>query len=155
MKKAALLSTLVCSLFLFACKDSGSKSAEGKDEQQAQADSLLDIVWDGHDVGMAKYGKLRSMKLKTEQMLDSISKLPAAAKEAAAPLKEKLDGLLNDLTTAKDGMDKWMSDFGKQKDSAMEDLPLRIKFLSEEIGRVNKVRDDILNGLARADSLIK
>lgn len=152
---------LLTGFFIFAaCNNSDNKTGDkgvldGNNVQQALADSLEDLVWDGHDVGMAKMGKLRSMKLKAERVLDSISKLPAAARQAATPLKATLDSLVNDLASATEGMQKWMRDYGNTKDSAKNDPPQRIRFLNDEIVRVNKVRDDILQSLARADSLLK
>ena len=65
-----LIPFLLTGLFLYtACNNAdnntGDKEVLGGDkEQKSLADSLEDLVWDGHDVGMAKMGKLRSMKLK-------------------------------------------------------------------------------------------
>ena len=88
-------------------------------------------------------------------MIDSISKLPAAEKEAAASYREQLTSLVKDLSEAKEGMDGWMRYYRDVRDSAKDDPPKRIAFLRDEIERVNKIRDAILQSLARADSLIK
>jgi hypothetical protein len=123
------------------------------EEPKTRADSLMADVMDGHDVGMAKYGKLKTMQAETLRLLDSIAKLPAKARQAAAPLKTKLDGLLADLQSAKDGMDKWMSEFNM--DSALDNMEQRIKYLAEEKLKVSKVKESILTGLQKADSLLK
>jgi hypothetical protein len=95
------------------------------------------------------------MKLRAEQMIDSISKLPAKAKEEAASLRQKLDLLVVELTDAKDGMDKWMSYYRNVRDSAKDDAERRVAFLRDEVVRVNKVRDAILVSLAKADTLVR
>jgi hypothetical protein len=155
MIKYFLLLVSLSALTILSCKDSGSNGDKEASTEKSLPDSLEDQVWDGHDVGMAKYGKLRSMKLRAEQMIDSISKLPAQAKEKAANLREQLDSLVVQLTNAKEGMDQWMSYYRGVRDSAKDDAEKRIAFLRDEIVRVNKVRDAILASLAKADSLVK
>jgi len=82
MKKLILFAA-VC--LLFACN---SKKEEGKaaaTDQKTMADSLMEQVMDGHDAGMSKYGKMQGYKKQIDFLLDSISKLPAKAREASAP----------------------------------------------------------------------
>ena len=153
MIRTSLLGILL-TLALFACNNEKGEAGDSPEKETSLLDSLEDQVWDGHDVGMAKYGKLRSMKLKAEMMIDSIARLPAAEKQQAADLRDRLTQLVRDLTDAKDGMDTWMRQFRDTKDSAKDDPDHRAQFLRDEILRVNKVRDDILNSLARADSLV-
>ncbi len=145
-------------LVLLSCKDSKSDQDANNSTPASEtslADSLEDQVWDAHDVGMAKYGTLRGMKLRAEQIIDSISKLPESEKQAATEFREKLTALVTELSNAKEGMDGWMRYYRDVRDSAKDDPPKRIAFLRDEIERVNKVRDAILQSLARADSLIK
>ena len=153
--KYFLILPVFISLSVMSCKNSDPETGDDTNKERSLADSLEDQVWDGHDVGMAKYGKLRSMKLKAEQMIDSISKLPAKAKGEAAVLRQKLDSLVTELSEAKEGMDQWMSYYRNVRDSAKDDAEKRVAFLRDEIGRVNKVRDAILQSLAKADSLIR
>ena len=143
---------VLCFLIFSACKES-QKTETKTDTNKTLADSLEAQVMDGHDVGMAKYGKLKSLKFQAEQMLDSISKLPAKAKEASAPLKEKLEGLVLELNQAKEGMDKWMQEF--DMDSAVDNLQARIKYLTDEKLKVGKVKESILWSLQHADSILK
>jgi hypothetical protein len=146
---------LIASLGLLLIATSCNNSSESKETTPSKSavDSLEDEVWDGHDVGMAKYGKLRSMKLRAEQVLDSISKLPAKAREAAAPLKARLDSLVADLSQAKEDMDAWMSGFNR--DSFADNVENRIRYLTDEKLKINRIKENILNGLERADSLLK
>lgn len=120
---------------------------------KTHADSLMADVMKGHDVGMAKMGKLRTMQKNAEAALDSIAKLPAKAKAAAALYKAKIESVLQDLKSARSGMEKWMDEFNM--DSAVNNMEQRIKYLADEKLRVSKVKEDILGSLQKADSLLK
>ena len=88
-----------------------------------------------------------------KKVLDSIATLPAKAKQAAAPLKAKLDSVAADLSYAEMAMDKWMTEFNM--DSAVNNIDQRIKYLTDEKSKVGKVKAAILSGLEKADSLLK
>lgn len=150
--KKLLLFVSVC--LLFACnskKEEGGKEMAG--EKKSMADSLMEQVMDGHDVGMAKYGKMQGYKKQIDALLDSISKLPAKAKEAAAPYQEKLQSTGQELATALAQMDKWMEEFNM--DSAANDMEKRILYLAEEKDKVGKVKSLILETVGKADSLLR
>ena len=152
MKKIITPLLAIAFITFYSC-NSGDKNESGGDPQKTLVDSLEEQVDEGHNLGMARYGKLKSMKLAAEQLLDSISKRPAKAKEAAAPLKEKLDGLVLELHEAKEAMDKWMREY--DMDSALNNLEQRAKYLAEETVKVGKVKEMIIGSLQRADSLLK
>ena len=139
--------------FLAACNNTGKKTNTGNEASKTLADSLESEVMDGHNVGMAKYGKLTAMQNEAQRLLDSIAALPAKAREAMTPLKTKLDGLVEDLQSAKSGMDKWMDEYNM--DSAVNNIEQRIKYLTEEKIKVSKIKESILNSLQKADSLLK
>ena len=86
-------------------------------------------------------------------LLDSIAKLPAKARQAAEPLKVKLDSLQKELSYAEFAMNKWMDEFNM--DSAVNNAKDRIKYLEEEKLKVTKVKEAILSSLQKADSLLK
>jgi hypothetical protein len=151
MKKLSIL--LLAFGVVFTSCDNSAKKETKSDPQKAVVDSLEKAVDEGHMVGMQKMGKLKSMKFEAEKKLDSIAKLPEAAKEAAGPLKAKLDALVTDLSDAKAQMDKWMSEY--VYDSAVNDPAQRIKYLTDENGKVTKMKEAILGSLQRADSLLK
>jgi hypothetical protein len=144
-------------LFLAACnndkKDAEAGHNHGKNAPQNQEDSLMADVMDGHDAGMAKYGKLQSMEKKVKASLDSISKLPAKARQELAPYKAQLDSVAADLSYALFAMDKWMEEF--DMDSAKENIDNRIKYLLDEKMKVGKVKEAMLKSLSKADSLLK
>lgn len=134
-------------------KKNDDHSGHGKITPQTQEDSLMADVMDGHNVGMAKYSKLQAMEKKVKASLDSIRKLPAKAQQELAPYKAKLDSAAADLSYAIFAMDKWMEEF--DMDSAKNNLEARIRYLLDEKMKVGKVKEAILNSLAKADTLLK
>lgn len=124
-----------------------------KEAPKNAADSLYNDVMAGHDEVMPKMGKIRGAQKEAQRMLDSVARLPAKVQAAAAGLKAKLESLINDLNYADFAMDKWMVEFNM--DSAKDNLEQRVKYLAEEKLKVTKVKEAILGGLARADSLLK
>ncbi len=107
----------------------------------------------GHDVGMAKDQALEKAVALAQKTIDSISKLPATAKLAATGYKQQLDSLLKDLNYADFAMDKWMKEMNW--DPSKIEINERIKYLTDEKLKVDKVKDAILGSLAKADSLLK
>ena len=147
---AALI--IIC---LIGCNNSENKhNGHGQNnEPKTQADSLMKDVMDGHNIGMAKMGKLTRAEQTTRRLLDSIDKLPAKAKQAAAPLRTKLDNLQKDLSYAEFAMNKWMEEFNM--DSAVNNVKERIDYLGSEKMKVSKVKEAILGSLQKADSILK
>ena len=153
MKKVLL--PFIALILLTACNNNDKKQEDdsNKEAPKTQADSLMDEVMDGHNVGMAKYSKLTDMEKKVKTVLDSISKLPAKAQIEVKGYKEKLDSLGKDLNYAIVAMDKWMEEFNM--DSALNNMEQRIKYLTDEKLKVGKVKEAILGSLQKADSLLK
>jgi hypothetical protein len=152
MKKVLFILTAF-SILHFSCGNSASDEKKTSGQKETLADSLENQVMDGHDVGMRKYKDLKNSKYRAEQMLDSISRLPASEQQAAGLMKTRLQSIILDLSDAKDAMDKWMDEYNH--DSATDNLEARIKYLEGEKVKVEKVKDAILNSLARADSVLK
>ena len=155
MKKSIFYFTFFVIVSIVACNDAGKEhTGHGKgNEPKTQADSLMKDVMDGHNIGMAKMGKLTRAEQTTRRLLDSIAKLPAKARQAAEPLKTKLDSLQKELSYAEFAMNKWMEEFNM--DSAISDAKERINYLGAEKLKVTKVKEAILSGLQKADSLIR
>lgn len=152
MKKLSFILSALLIVGLLACNNSANE-APAKDAKQAEADSLENEVMEGHNVGMAKMHKIANLKAETQRLIDSIDKLPAKARQAAASYKINLESLKNDLTKAGDAMNQWMENF--KLDSAKSDLEKRIKYLTDEKLKVGNVKESILQSLQKADSLIK
>lgn len=153
MKKLFISTISILLFFLIACNNSGNSSDSKEKKPLSVTDSLMNLVMEGHDAVMPKMGKVRGAQKKAKQMLDSLSNLPAKTQQAVSGLKGKLESLINDLSNADYSMDRWMSEF--KMDSAKENIDERIKYLTEEKLKVDKVKEAILNGLARADSLLR
>lgn len=153
MNKLSLAFLFLAFICIAACNNKDKKANGGQEVSKTLVDSLEGEVMDGHNVGMAKYGKLTAMQNEAQRLLDSITKLPAKAREAMTPLKTKLDGLVEDLKSAKANMDKWMDEYNM--DSAVNNIEQRIKYLTEEKLKVSKVKEAILNSLQKADSVLK
>ena len=140
---------------IISCNDSKTTHSGHvkNNEPKTKADSLMNDVMDGHNIGMAKMGKLTRAEQRTRRLLDSIEKLPAKAREAAVPLKVKLDSLQKDLSYAEFAMNKWMEEFNM--DSALNNVEERINYLGSEKLKVSKVKEAILGSLQKADSILK
>src|SRR4029078_11889945 len=120
---------------------------------KTKADSLLDEVDDGHPRAMGRLARLNRTQQRARRLIDSIGKLPAKARDAAAPYKAKLETLLEELKTADTNMNQWMESFNM--DSAINNTEERIKYLATEKIKVNNVKDAVLNSLQKADSVLK
>ena len=149
MKKIVFCSLVAAAVFALSCSNDNGESKKAK----TQIDSLLDDVLDGHNIGMAKLGKVARAEQATKRLLDSIAKLPEKARQAAEPLKVKLDSLKSDLSYAEFAMNRWMDEFNM--DSAIDNAKERARYLEEEKLKVTKVKEAILRSLQKADSLLK
>lgn len=104
---------------------------------------------EGHDVGMAKMGKIRGYLTQTQKRLDSLGALPKSPDREAQITQLSL--LKEGLGYAEYSMNTWMEEFSP--DSAAADEAARKAYLSSEIVKVNKVKDAILTSLQKADSI--
>jgi len=155
MKKSILYFSCLLTVAAVACNDANDKhDGHGKASgPRTLVDSLKKSLDDDHIVGMSKMGKLTRAEQTTRRLLDSIAKLPASSEKAAATYKNQLDTLQKELSYAEAAMDKWMMEY--REDSLANDEAERIKYLRAEQLKVTKVKEAILSGLQKADSLIK
>ena len=140
---------------IVACNDAeNDHSSHGNDnEPKTQVDSLKESVDEDHIIGMSKMGRLTRAEQTTRRLLDSIAKLPAKARQGAEPFNNELKTLQKELSDAESAMDKWMVEY--KEDSLMSDVEERLKYLNSEKLKVTRVKEEILSGLQKADSLIK
>lgn len=145
---------LLSCLLLFACSDNDT-TEDRKDgytsTPKSKEDSLFHEVMQAHDTGMAKMGNLVKYQKQIQQVLDSLDQLTDREKAAALDYKNFLIRLQEELQQAEAGMNLWMEQF--RADSVTENKEKRIEYLGSEKTKVEKVREDILNSLRRADSL--
>lgn len=156
MKKILGLLVAASLISLLACNNNSKEeghAGHGKEAPKNQEDSLMADVMDGHDAGMAKYGKMQNMEKKVKATLDSIAALPAKAQQELAPYKAQLDSAAAKLSYAIFAMDKWMEEFNM--DSAKDNAEARIKYLLDEKMKVGKVKEAIMGSLQLTDSLFK
>ena len=151
MNKIHFLFIVAISMLVIACGTSENNNE--KSPEALKADSLYKDVMAGHDVGMAKMGKLTRAEQASRRLLDSIKKLPAKARQSAEPIRAKLDSLQKDLSYAEFAMNKWMEEFNM--DSAVNNIGQRISYLETEKFKVEKVKEAILGSLQKADSVLK
>lgn len=156
MKKILFPLTLIC--IMAACNSKEDKKHEGhsghtKEIPATKQDSLMAEVMDAHDAVMPKIGSVKGAQKEAQRMIDSLASLPEKTQAAAAEWKAALYKLVNELSYADFAMDKWMVEFSM--DSMKDNVEERIKYLADEKMKVGKVKDAILNSLAKADSLLK
>jgi seryl-tRNA synthetase len=154
MKKIVFILPALLLMSIVACNNTTeNKTVESNTPTKAQADSLENDVMEGHNTGMAKMSKMSRLQQEAQRLIDSIDKLPARARQAAEPYKDKLRSLSKDLDNAGSAMNTWMEEF--KYDSARENIEQRIKYLTDEKLKVGAVKEKILTTLQKADSLIK
>jgi hypothetical protein len=147
--------TLIVLLFisiLISCNNSDTGTT-GVKKEKTQIDSLEHDIEEGHIVGMSKMGRLTTLQQRTKWIVDSIEKLPAKTQLALKPYKARLDSLLKDLNYADFAMNKWMEEY--QVDSALNDAKQRVQYLLDEKDKVGKIKQSILDGINRADSVLR
>jgi len=151
-----IIALISLGLFTMACNNEASQgeTTDRKDGftpvLKTKEDSLYHDVMQGHDVGMAKVGKLRKNINETQRLLDSLNKIPS--KNINTSYKQSLIDLQTALNTANNEMNTWMDGF--KVDSATNNTELRIKYLQEEKEKVTVVKEHILSALQQADSVL-
>jgi hypothetical protein len=151
-----ILYIVIMSLLAQACQENQSHEAGTRKngfstELKSKEDSLYHDVMEGHDIGMARIGKLKKYLGQVKQSLDSLQKLPA--KKIDAHYRQALIDLQEDLNYADYSMNTWMVEF--KADSGTGNPDLRLQYLQHEKEKVTKVKENILGSLQRADSLFK
>lgn len=152
MKRIFFLLLAGTILFTAACNNAGHDPSPAV-TVRTQADTLEDEVNDGHNIGMLKMGPLTRAQQEATRQLDSISKLPAKARQAASPYKARLENLVRELNYAEFSMDKWMHEY--KWDSSFAGVKEKASYLQLEKEKVTKVKDAILGGLQKADSVLQ
>lgn len=120
------------------------------DVAKTPEDSLFQAVMDGHDAAMAKMGKLSGYQKQLDQKIDSVKKIKSANQKK---LELEYTEIKARLKSAENSMNTWMEEF--QIDSAQDNSVERLKYLSDEKLRVEKVREQIFSALDQADSLFE
>lgn len=157
--RSTWIALLFFMLIVLSCNSDVNNAHEGHGQHGASekpltlADSLYNEVMGAHDEVMPKMGKVRGAQKRAQELVDSISQLKGEALTSNLYLKKELEQLVSDLNYADYAMDQWMTDFNL--DSGSTNQEVRVKYLSDEKVRVTKVKEAILNSLAKADTLLK
>jgi hypothetical protein len=136
-----------------ACESQNKTTPDRKNGYEVKAGSLQDSleheVMEGHDIAMARMIKISKHLTRIQQQLDSMNKLPES--KIDKEYQQTLLDLQEDLNYAEYGMNKWMEEF--KMDSGKDDIKKRVAYLESEKKKVLVVKEAILSGVARADSL--
>jgi hypothetical protein len=98
---------------------------------------------------MAKKGKVTGYLKTADQKIDSVSKIRSGdARQTEAAYRD----VRSKLKVAEDGMNKWMNEF--RADSAQNETDVRISYLTEEKRKMEQIRDQTLEALKQADSVL-
>lgn len=142
-------------VFASSCKNSDDKNRQPGDKPLSLVDSLLKEIDDVHIDGMKKMADLTKLQQQTKRVIDSMNTLPSKIAGATAVYKERLDSLLKELDYAEFAMDKWMPEFYANTDTLANNISERIRYLTTEKIKAAKIKDAILGGIQKADSLLK
>ena len=149
-KKLFTLFFLGC---LASCKNAPKQEQERTDGfnpvLKTREDSLFHDVMEGHDMGMARMGKISRYLSQVQKTLDSLNKLPDS--KVDTKYQQFLIDLQKELNYADYGMNTWMEEF--KVDSAKGDKEKRIQYLEAKKVKIQKVKESIIGSLKRADSL--
>ena len=157
MKKMILPVVGLVACIAVSCNNSGEKHgrSDSGNKPKTLTDSLMKDIDQVHNDGMSKMYKLTKMQQQARKAIDSINQLPAELKNAANSYKQSLDSLLKDLEYAEFAMDKWMPEYYANTDTLADNNDERVKYLTVEKIKASKIMGAILNGIQKADSLLK
>lgn len=146
---------LAAGLFILTACNNADEHASHRtdgfsDVAKTPEDSLFKLVMEGHDVGMAKMGKIKEAQKLAQVTLDSLNNTTGLGKEA---LQQALMDVQEDLNYAEYSMNTWMEEFNV--DSARDNREVRLTYLKAEQEKVDKVKNAILESLRVADSIFK
>ena len=102
---------------------------------------------------MGVINKVEGRQKQIKTLLDSIDKLPSKAQQSLDVLKAKLNEATAELGDAYKLMEDWMTEMNL--DSAVNNIELRIQYLTGEKMKGTKITELINNSLQKADSLLK
>jgi hypothetical protein len=142
---------IVCMLVVFiACGDSSEERTDGySNVATSPEDSLMEAVMEAHNEAMPKKGKVTGYLKPADQKIDSVSKIRSSdARQTEAAYRD----VRSKLKVAEDGMNKWMNEF--RADSAQNETDVRISYLTEEKRKMEQIRDQTLEALKQADSVL-
>lgn len=148
-----ILAVISSVALMVSCSSPGDKPMDRKDGYtpvlETREDTLFHEVMDGHDVAMAKMGKISRYAKRSRVILDSLRQLP---NEQQDPLVIKTyEDMLQRLVVAENAMFQWMGEF--KADTLKTDNDKRISYLESEKQKVNTMSRLVLETVSAGDSL--
>lgn len=131
-------------LLLISCGKSGHDEHHdhaASDPEDDENGALYEEVMKLHDEGMARMDEIYKLK---KELTDKIASAPDLVEEKRKAIERKISS----LDSASRGMMQWMRSFHPETDS-LDDEGYR-KYLESEMEKVKKVKDDIMDAIARA-----
>lgn len=129
-------------LILVSCGKSGHEDQHDHTAEKTNNENeLYDEVMKLHDEGMARMDEMYKLK---EELKDQIASTPQLVEEK----KKDIEAKILKLDSAQKGMMVWMRNFHPEIDSL--DAEAYNKYLEAEMEKVQKVKDDIFDAIARA-----
>ena len=147
MNRVALF-FIILSLLSHSCREKSHEKDHGHDatapdEVEASENQILyNEVMKVHDEVMPKMNDIQRKKESLKNQIASNPQMPADQKKAIEDRIIKLD-------SAAEGMMRWMRNFNPLPDSTGEEKAR--EYLENEMDRVKKVREDILQALEEAE----
>jgi hypothetical protein len=131
---------LLAVTFILSCKSKDpEQEAVEADTEKTVSEIMDEKIMDIHDEVMPRMGQLYREKKRLSQKLDSVS----------VEQKEKIQLTIQELDSAMDGMNIWMRQY--KPDSA--DVERAQEYFDNQMKKVSKVKDDILESLEDASNL--
>ena len=154
MKKIILYFLLIA--IIISCNNNKDSGPDHTDKApKTQADSLFQDIDKSHIKGMSKMAKLHQAQQNVRRALDSIAALGTNKQQTLSAYVSELNAMIVELENADSEMQKWMPEFYRNTDTLSENKKERIKYLTAEKAKASKIADDIVNGIQKADSLLK
>jgi Mg2+ and Co2+ transporter CorA len=149
MKNLFIRYFFILTLVITACKDKATEhgdhehDATGKDVVETNGNqALYNEVMKIHDEVMPKMDDIHKAK---QQLKEKIANTP----DMSQPERVKVDAMISRLDSAGESMMAWMREFRPQADSVEGEEKAR-EYLENEIERVKKVRENMLQALEQA-----
>jgi len=142
MNRIGFLTLLLAALTFTKC---GKTSNEDHHDHMESADTagqaLLKEVDEIHNEAMGKMGELRKLR-------DDLKKQVESAADLVDDQKQLMESKIATLDSAYEGMMDWMHKFHPEVDTLAEDAYQ--EYLKSELEKAKKVKQDILDAIARA-----
>lgn len=132
-------------LALASCQPKSDGRAGEEAIATEENEVLVKEAWRIHDEVMPKMSSLYKLKGQLKEKLGN----PGLSEEE----KKGMENTILQLDSAYDGMMDWMHNFEPEEYTESDENAR--EYLENEIEKINKVKQDILNAIARAESAVQ